>query len=72
MRAGAAQRARSDAACGTRGTWLFSPANDQDLDRAIDQVSRLVTHLRELGVLVQTLPGGELLIPGELRWKDVI
>ncbi len=53
-------------------TWLLSPASERDLDRAIEQVSRLVGRLRELGIPVQMLPGGDMLIPGERRWQDTV
>jgi hypothetical protein len=48
-------------------TWRLVPAPYEELMRADRKISRLIGHLRRIGVPVEMLPGGDMHIPGEPR-----
>ena len=50
-------------------TWIVEPDTYEELARAERVIGRLVLRLRQAGIEVWMLPGGEMLIPGE-TWPD--
>ena len=51
-------------------SWLLTPAVHEDLDRAERNLGRLAYRLKQEGLIVRMLPGGDMQIPGELHPDD--